>query len=198
MMTEKKIKLVRRVMGSSQIFCSTVNDMLEKALADVGDPTLALSQLELMALISRSDSGFKVSDVAEFMGVTNAAASRAIDRLVQRGLVDRTVAPHDRRAVELSLTPEGEALLNRVMEASDQKLMQALGNYSMERLMEASELLEAFAIRVLEVEGATDRACLRCGVHFREGCAMRQMVGRSCIFYERMTNGGPQALAASG
>jgi len=197
-MTEDKVRLVRRVMGSAQIFSSTVNDMLEEALTDVGDPTLALSQLELMALIARSDSGFKVSDVAEFMGVTNAAASRAIDRLVQRGLVDRTVAPRDRRAVELSLTEEGQDLLDRVMVASDDRLMQALGEYTVERLMEASELLEAFAIRLLEADGATERTCLRCGVHFREGCAMRQMLGRSCIFYERISPSGPEPVAASG
>lgn len=197
-MTGDKLKLVRRVMGSSQIFCSTVNDMLEAALTAVGDSTLALSQLELMALIARSDSGFKVSDVAEFMGVTNAAASRAIDRLVQRGLVDRAVAPRDRRAVELSLTPEGQDLLDRVMQASDRKLMEALGDYPAERLMEASQLLESFAIRLLEADNGSERTCLRCGVHFREGCAMRQMLGRACIFYERMNNGGPEVVAVSG
>lgn len=48
-----------------------------------------------------------VTDIATRLGVTNAAASQLIDKLVQTGLVERTEVEHDRRAKALSLTPKG-------------------------------------------------------------------------------------------
>jgi DNA-binding MarR family transcriptional regulator len=44
-------------------------------------------------------------------GKTNAAISQMIDRLVQRGLVERTEAPEDRRSKHICLTAQGSALV---------------------------------------------------------------------------------------
>jgi len=127
-----------------------------------------------------------VSDVAEIMGVTPAAASRSTDRLVQRGLIKRDVSPEDRRAVELSLTEEGEEFLERVRDVSDRHLAEALGDYDDDRLEQLSALLDELAVRLLNLDEARSEKCLRCGIHFREGCIMRLVLGRSCIFSERL------------
>ena len=58
----------------------------------------------LMGLFHERKSG--VSRVGKQMGVTNAAASQAIERLVQMGFVERTEDPEDRRAKRLALTPK--------------------------------------------------------------------------------------------
>jgi DNA-binding MarR family transcriptional regulator len=50
-------------------------------------------------------------------GVTNAAASQAVDRLVQLGLIERTEDPVDRRAKRLSLTEKGRVLIEKGIEA---------------------------------------------------------------------------------
>jgi len=52
-----------------------------------------------------------VSDVGAQLGITNAAASQLVDKLVQQRLVERTEAEHDRRVKELSLTPKGRDLI---------------------------------------------------------------------------------------
>jgi DNA-binding MarR family transcriptional regulator len=159
---------------------------MEKTLNEVSPSPLALSQFRLLLLIDRPARSFMVSDVAEIMGVTNAAASRSTDRLVQRGLIDRRVSSEDRRAVELTLTEEGEALLERVRDVSDKHLFAALGDYDDEKLEELSKLLDELAVRLLNMDEARTQKCLRCGVHFREGCIMREVLGRSCIFSERL------------
>jgi len=58
-----------------------------------------------------------VSDVGAQLGVTNAAASQMIERLVQQGLVERTEDVHDRRVKHLSLTARGRALVQKGIEA---------------------------------------------------------------------------------
>jgi MarR family transcriptional regulator, organic hydroperoxide resistance regulator len=177
---EQKIDLIRQVMGASHIFCSAVNEMLERTLAEATDEALAMSQVKLLLLISRPEQRFKVTDVAEFLGVTNAAASRAIERLVQRGLVDRTVSRDDRRAVDLSLTDESRELLERFTEIRNRELMQLLAHYPEDKLRTAIKLLDELSVLLLDFEPGKEDRCLRCGVHFRSGCVLRDVLGREC------------------
>lgn len=186
MVKTAKADLIRQVMGASHILCSTVTDIMERTLEDVHEEQLALSQFKLLLLIGRAGHRFKVSDVAEFLGVTNAAASRSTDRLVQRGLVDRSVSKEDRRAVDLTLTPEGRELVDSFAEANDALLMNALGDYTEDRLREIKDLIDELALRLLDVEEARWKKCLRCGVHFRAGCIMRDLMGQNCAFADRL------------
>jgi DNA-binding MarR family transcriptional regulator len=57
-----------------------------------------------------------VSDLARVLGVTAGTASILIDRLVERGLVDRRQDPDDRRRHRCRLTPAGEQLLRQLYE----------------------------------------------------------------------------------
>jgi len=80
---------------------------------------LSFSHLNvLMRLYHGGNSG--VSEIGEQMGVTSAAASQAIDRLVLQGLIQRTEDPIDRRAKQLTLTPKGRTLIERGIEARSQ------------------------------------------------------------------------------
>ena len=77
---------------------------------------LSFSQINiLMRLVHGGSTG--VSEIGEKMGVTNAGASQAIDRLVEKGLIERTEDPDDRRAKLLTLTSEGSALIAKGVEA---------------------------------------------------------------------------------
>jgi DNA-binding MarR family transcriptional regulator len=179
--TERKIELIRQVMGASHVFCSSVNELLDRTLEEASDEQLAMSQVKLLLLISRPGQRFKVTDVAAFLGVTNAAASRAIDRLVQRGLVDRTVSRDDRRAVDLALTPLAEELLARFTEVRNRELLRLLGDHPDEKLERAAQLLDELSVLLLDPEAEVDERCLRCGVHFRSGCVLRDVLGRECV-----------------
>jgi DNA-binding MarR family transcriptional regulator len=77
---------------------------------------LSFSQISiLMRLVHRGNTS--VSEVGEQLGVTNAAASQAVDRLVQLGLIERTEDPEDRRAKQLALTLKGRDLIDQGIEA---------------------------------------------------------------------------------
>jgi DNA-binding MarR family transcriptional regulator len=77
---------------------------------------LSFSQINiLMRLVHKGSTG--VSEIGEQMGVTNAAASQAVDRLVGLGLIERTEDPEDRRAKRLALTQKGRTLIEKGIEA---------------------------------------------------------------------------------
>ena len=58
-----------------------------------------------------------VSDIGGHLGISNAAASQMVERLVQMGLLERTEDSQDRRARQLKLTSQGQALVERGIEA---------------------------------------------------------------------------------
>lgn len=85
-----------------------------------------------------------VSDMADHLHVTNAAASQMVDRLVQQGLVKRSVSPHDRRVKELELTSAGQRLVEESIEARQrwmEELTSALSPQQQETIMAALRLL---------------------------------------------------------
>jgi DNA-binding MarR family transcriptional regulator len=73
--------------------------------------------------------------------------SRLVDRLVDAGLVARRAAGHDRRRVELSLTPRGRRLEKRISAARDQVMeigRQLIGDRDITPVLELlRDLLEA-------------------------------------------------------
>jgi DNA-binding MarR family transcriptional regulator len=69
----------------------------------------------LMRLHHCGESG--VSELGESAGVSNAAASQMIERLVMMGLMARVESTDDRRFKQVSLTDKGNALVKRGIEA---------------------------------------------------------------------------------
>lgn len=197
MADSRKIDLIQQVMGASHVFCTTVNELLERSLAEATDEALVLSQVKLLLLIARPEQQFKVTDVADFLGVTNAAASRAIDRLVQRGLIDRSVSAQDRRAVDLALTEDSREILARFKEVRDRELLRVLGDYPSGKLEEVAELLDELSVRLAELETEEESRCLRCGIHFRSGCVMRDVLGRECVVSRELYGDRDETVAGA-
>lgn len=61
-----------------------------------------------------------VSDLAEHLGITSAAASQLVEKMVQLGYVTRNEAEHDRRLKKIMLTDAGRALLAENIRVRDQ------------------------------------------------------------------------------
>jgi DNA-binding MarR family transcriptional regulator len=56
-------------------------------------------------------------DWSEMLGVTNAAASQMVDRLVQYEMIERSEDPVDRRVKQLKLTEKGRGIVQESIEA---------------------------------------------------------------------------------
>jgi DNA-binding MarR family transcriptional regulator len=57
-----------------------------------------------------------ISDISEQMGITNAAASQLVERMVRLGVLDRMADPIDRRIKRLALTPQGHTLAEKLVD----------------------------------------------------------------------------------
>ena len=85
-----------------------------------------------------------VSDIGELLGVTNAAASQMVDRLVHYELIERSEDPVDRRVKQLRLTEKGRDIVQESIEARRrwmEKLTTALTNDEQESIITALTIL---------------------------------------------------------
>jgi DNA-binding MarR family transcriptional regulator len=58
-----------------------------------------------------------VSDIGEDLGISSAASSQMLERLVSQDLIQRTEDPRDRRFKQIVLTAKGERILQESMHA---------------------------------------------------------------------------------
>ncbi|MEJ2278187.1 MAG: MarR family transcriptional regulator [Candidatus Lokiarchaeota archaeon] len=83
---------------------------------------------QLGALLQIHRKGFcNVSHIGVNLGITSAAASQLLDRMVQQELIRRSENPNDRRAKQLVLTENGIEILRKGFQAS-QKWLEELVN----------------------------------------------------------------------
>ena len=76
--------------------------------------TMSMPQLRVLVMID-ARGPMNLSAVAEGLGVNASNASRACDRLVSSGLLARRTDERDRRSVVLSLTTQGQRLVDTVV-----------------------------------------------------------------------------------
>jgi DNA-binding MarR family transcriptional regulator len=68
----------------------------------------------LLAIKTWPSQAMTMGDLAEQLLLTHHAAVQLVDRMTRAGVAERTPSSVDRRSVLLRLTPEGEALVERL------------------------------------------------------------------------------------
>lgn len=85
-------------------------------LQRVQDAGYDLTPVQFAALDAlRHRPGTDQAGLAQAIGKDRATVGAVADRLEQKGLVTRHVSIRDKRARELTLTPEGEALISKLL-----------------------------------------------------------------------------------
>jgi DNA-binding MarR family transcriptional regulator len=121
-----------------------------RSVAAVED-VVSLQQLRVLVMVS-SRGSLNLGAVAAGLGVHPSNATRAVDRLVTAGLLSRSDDPTDRRNLVLDLTPEGEALVARVMGDRRAAIAQILERMPPSRRRALVPVLRAFAAAGGEVD----------------------------------------------
>jgi len=86
--------------------------------------------MALRALLGQSGQDCTMSELAEASQQVSATMTGIIDRLAERGLVERRPDPVDRRALRVSLTPVGFELLAQIQRLSQVRLARVLEGFS--------------------------------------------------------------------
>lgn len=85
-------------------------------LSYVRESGLSMSQVGALFHIHRMGSS-GVTNLGDHLGVTSAAVSQMLERLVQQELISRTEDPNDRRVKQIVLTPKGCQILEETIRA---------------------------------------------------------------------------------
>lgn len=130
---------------------------------DAGQHGLTPTQGQILGLLrSKESSGVRLSVIANELGVTAATASDAVTTLVEKGLVQKTKAIDDGRAIAISLTLQGQKIAVQVADWPD---------FLLDAVSELSEIeQEVFLrglikiIRKLQEQGqiSVARMCVNC------------------------------------
>src|SRR5688500_7998244 len=98
---------------------------LETALS--GECALALNEFDvLLYLRSHAGGAARIGTLADAVSLSQPALSRLVARLEGRGLLARTEADDDRRAVLLRLTDAGAVLVDRAIDVHAQAVHETL------------------------------------------------------------------------
>lgn len=109
------------------------------------DARVTLPQLRVLA-VTADRGALTVNDVADVLGVHASNATRLVDRLVDRGWVERRTDPQNGRQRRLTLTQSGRSLLASVMDhrrAALRQLMEGLPAAARAELVSAMGALAA-------------------------------------------------------
>ncbi|MFW0794050.1 MarR family transcriptional regulator [Gordonia sp. CPCC 205515] len=109
--------------GSVEATCTTLIDFLDR-LACLGKPhtmeslantDLTFTQLRVLFTLAAHESSsesLSVNEIAEQIHLSLAAAGRTVDKLVGAGLVDRREDTADRRVKRVTLTADGQTIVD--------------------------------------------------------------------------------------
>jgi DNA-binding MarR family transcriptional regulator len=174
-----------------------VREVLDwKLLRETSPLPLTLSQFHLLKLMAFNGQ-HQLNQIAEFLGVSPPAATKNIDKLEGLGLVIRTRDRDDRRATLLSVSHKGRRLVQRYEELKLQRLKPVLAAFRPEELESLADLMERFAVELLDREKPGGDPCLRCSAYIVDAC----LVGRArggCPYEKVQRYRGPREGRSSG
>ena len=95
---------------------------------------LSMAQLHILYTLQRNGE-MPMSRLAEVLNVSLSNATGLIDRIEERGFVERTRVPEDRRIVLIRVTQAGERMLREIDALSDELLRSVLDHIDRPKLV---------------------------------------------------------------
>jgi DNA-binding MarR family transcriptional regulator len=99
----------------------------------------------LYKLHAHAEASFRVSQLAERLGIDAPAVTRKVQQLERLGFVSRGPDAEDRRATRIQLTSAGEATLQLVLKAHKKRLARLFDSWTKEELRSFSSSMGRFA-----------------------------------------------------
>jgi DNA-binding MarR family transcriptional regulator len=103
----------------NEIMPVLMREFARKQPAEVYKGKVTLPQILILQHLMQE--AVKMTDIANFMKVTTAAATGIVDRLVKSGYVLRVFDQKDRRIIKIKITPKGSTLMKKL--ASERRKM---------------------------------------------------------------------------
>lgn len=106
---------------------------------------LTMREYDVLYTLSKCDCPLRMSELNRHVLLSQPALSRMVDRLVDRGLVDRRTDQGDRRGVRLSLTPAGRRIQRDIGRPHARSVTRALSVLTPEELSQLAAITAKLA-----------------------------------------------------
>jgi DNA-binding MarR family transcriptional regulator len=113
------------------------------------DLELSMAQMRAMMLLGQRQ--LRMTEIADALGRNLSSVTSMVDRLVQKGLVERISDPDDRRVVLCQLTEQGRGEITRFRKRARGRLRaiaDVLTTEELEQVVSAAEVLARAATRL--------------------------------------------------
>lgn len=114
---------------------------------------ISMAQLHILYALQRSGE-MPMSRLAEVLNVSLSNATGLIDRIEERGFVERSRVAEDRRIVLIRVTPEGTRMLDEVDALSDDLLRTVFGRLDRSQLPGVAEAIAALRTALTPIQPA--------------------------------------------
>lgn len=149
------------------LFCRAVEEGIQyPALGEAGLTANQFACLRYIALHPQPS----VVDVSKGLGITTAAATPLVDRLVKKDLIIRNPDPDDRRVVRLLLTESGVALFGQVQRAQNAALLRLFERMGGDACGDLQRGIDSFVGACVNQEQWKEEFCLHCGTMHHNEC----------------------------
>ena len=115
------------------------------AVDDVRTDGLSIAEFGVLELLHHKGPTL-LGEIQRRVLVSSGGITFLVDRLVEKGLVERQNCPTDRRARFAALTRDGEKLLRRIFPRHARRLADAMSGLTTDELEEAAELLKRLGL----------------------------------------------------
>jgi DNA-binding MarR family transcriptional regulator len=107
-----ELRLWLRLFACKELIESEVRGRLRENFS------VTLPRFDLMAQLDRAPKGMTLGELSQRMMVSNGNVTGLVDRLVERGLIDRRPSAKDRRSQIVTLTAEGRRFFRTLARAN--------------------------------------------------------------------------------
>jgi DNA-binding MarR family transcriptional regulator len=109
---------------------SDIQSELKRRLRDTHSTTLP--KFDVLSALSRHPAGLKMSELSDYLRLSNGNLTGLIDRLTKDGFVLRVAVPGDRRAQMVRLTQAGQDFFRNVAQDHEVWINELLSAFSAE------------------------------------------------------------------
>ena len=130
--TTSSISRLNRMLRHTRVY--------ERACLEAGIPPDRIG-LQVLGLVRKAEEPLSLKELAEAMQVEGPHATRQVQRLVARGLIEKTVDPQDRRVARITLTAEGLDMIDRYHAVVKRWMRDAVADWPAEERQQVCTLI---------------------------------------------------------
>lgn len=179
------VELIKDFLASARVFARSVRDIVEEELLNErAGKKVSFAQLKLLFLVAHTEAP-TVGDAGVFLRISKAGASKIVEQLVRRQLIERVEIAGNRRTRKLFLTEAGRQLMHDYELARDRWTARILGGYPEEEIHRTAETLDRLSAAIARHSKNFREPCLQCETYYRESCRFQGLCDCSCYYQTR-------------